>query len=93
MVTAVRLPLYALLTGSAVAITCFFNASYVNADINRYYLGPALMAWTWLAILAAAALDAFAAATGEPLPDTTADTTETSPTTGPTTERDAGAAP
>ena len=36
-----------------MAITCFFAASYVNADINRYYLGPVLMAWTWLAILAA----------------------------------------
>ena len=35
-----------------MAITCFFAASYVNADISRYYLGPALMAWTWLAILA-----------------------------------------
>jgi transmembrane protein TMEM260 (protein O-mannosyltransferase) len=51
--TAMRRPRYALLTGSAVAITCFFAASYVNADINRYYLGPVLMAWTWLAILAA----------------------------------------
>ena len=23
-----------------------------NAEIERYYLGPVLMAWTWLAILA-----------------------------------------
>ena len=29
----------------------------MNADIDRYYLGPALMAWTWLAILAAAAIE------------------------------------
>jgi hypothetical protein len=43
---------YALLTGSAVLITWFFAASYENADIGRYYLGPVLMAWTWLAILA-----------------------------------------
>jgi transmembrane protein TMEM260 (protein O-mannosyltransferase) len=57
IVTAVRRPRYALLTGTAVAITCFFAASYVNADISRYYLGPALMAWTWLAILAAAVVD------------------------------------
>jgi hypothetical protein len=56
--TAFRRPRYALLTGSAVAITCFFAASYDNADIGRYYLGPALMAWTWLAILAAAVIDA-----------------------------------
>ena len=47
--TAIRRPPYALLTGSALAITCFFNAAYVNADIERYYLGPALIAWTWLA--------------------------------------------
>lgn len=57
LVTAVRRPRYALLTGTAVAITCFFNASYVNADISRYYVGPALMAWTWLAILGAAVVD------------------------------------
>lgn len=43
---------YALLTGSAMAITLLFNASYANADISRYYLGPSLWAWTWLAILA-----------------------------------------
>jgi hypothetical protein len=67
--TVLRRPRYALLTGSAVAITCFFNASYVNADIGRYYLGPILMAWTWLAILAGLALDAVAASTGEARPD------------------------
>jgi hypothetical protein len=66
VVTALRQPRYALLTGSAAAITCFFAASYVNADINRYYLGPALIAWTWLAILAAAAIEVAAAAMGEP---------------------------
>jgi hypothetical protein len=64
--TALRRPRYALLTGSAVAITCFFNASYVNADINRYYLGPILIAWTWLAILAAVAIELLASAAGEP---------------------------
>ncbi|MGH2476206.1 MAG: hypothetical protein ACRDIL_13175, partial [Candidatus Limnocylindrales bacterium] len=26
---------------------------YINADIERYYLGPVFIAWTWLAILAA----------------------------------------
>jgi hypothetical protein len=66
VVTLVRRPRYALLTGTATALTCFFAASYVNADINRYYLGPALMAWTWLAILAATAIAALAAAIGKP---------------------------
>ncbi len=65
VVTAIRRPRYALLTGSALAITCFFSASYINADINRYYLGPALIAWTWLAILAGAAVDVVAKALGE----------------------------
>ena len=55
--TVIRFPAYALLTGTAVAITCFFNSAYVNADLARYYLGPALIAWTWLAILAAMAAE------------------------------------
>ena len=67
--TVLRRPRYALLTGSAVLITCFFAASYLNAEIERYYLVPVLMAWTWLAILASMAVDVVAAATGEPLSD------------------------
>jgi len=55
--TVVRRPAYALLTGTAVAITCLFAASYVNADIDRYYLGPILMAWTWLAVLGGVAAE------------------------------------
>jgi 4-amino-4-deoxy-L-arabinose transferase-like glycosyltransferase len=55
--TAVRRAPYALLTGTALVITCFFNAAYINADIERYYLGPALIAWTWLAILAKTVID------------------------------------
>jgi hypothetical protein len=55
--TAVTRRRYALLTGVAVLITCFFAASYVNADINRYYAGPLLIAWTWLAILGAAVIE------------------------------------
>ena len=60
LVTVLRRPRYALLTGTAVAITCFFNASYINADITRYYVGPALMVWTWLALLAAGVVDVLA---------------------------------
>jgi hypothetical protein len=55
-VTAVRRPRYALLTGLALALTCFFAASYQNADIGRYYLVPILIAWTWLVILAGLAI-------------------------------------
>ncbi len=57
LATAVRHWRYALLTGSAMVITLLFNASYVNADISRYYLGPTLWAWTWLGVLAALIVD------------------------------------
>lgn len=57
-VTAVRLPRYALLTGTMVAITCFFNSVFPDGAIDRYYIGPALIAWTWLAVLAVAFVEA-----------------------------------
>ena len=53
--TVVARPRYALLSGSAVALTCFFAASYVNADIERYYAVAVLFAWTWLGVLTASA--------------------------------------
>jgi hypothetical protein len=59
--TASRFPAFALLSGSAMAITCFFDSAYVNADIGRYYLGPALFAWIWLAIFADTFVDIVAA--------------------------------
>ena len=57
IVTAIRHRAFALLTASTLAITCFFNAAYVNAEIDRYYLGPALIAWVWVAIFTAAVVD------------------------------------
>ena len=53
LATARRAPRYALLTGLALMITLLFDAAYSNAEINRYYLGPILLVWTWLGILAA----------------------------------------
>jgi Protein of unknown function (DUF2723) len=53
LATAWKRPRYALLTGTAMVITLLFNTSYLNADISRYYLGPILIAWTWLAVVAA----------------------------------------
>ncbi len=50
-VTVVRRPRYALLTGTAMVLTIFFNSVYPDGAIDRYYIGPALIAWTWLAIL------------------------------------------
>lgn len=57
---AVRRPRYLVLTGPTLAITCLFAITYSNADIDRYYLGPLLIALTWLAILAAWVVDAVA---------------------------------
>ena len=60
IVTAVRVPRYALLSGSAMLITLWFDMSYLNADIGRYYLGPVLWAWTWLGVLGASIVDGLA---------------------------------
>jgi len=57
LVVAIRRPRYALLTGMSLVVTCWFAASYTNADIERYYLGPILIAISWLAIAAAALVD------------------------------------
>ncbi|HYH92966.1 MAG TPA: DUF2723 domain-containing protein [Candidatus Saccharimonadales bacterium] len=57
LATALRRPRYALLSGTAFLITSVFAITYINADIGRYYLGPILIGWTWLAVLAAAAVD------------------------------------
>jgi hypothetical protein len=62
VVTALRRPRFALLTGLSLGLTCFFAASYENADIGRYYLGPILIAWTWLALLARSVVDSLASA-------------------------------
>ena len=56
-VTAWRHPRYALLSFTATAVTCLFAASYANAAIERYYLGPLFFAWTWLAVLAGTVVD------------------------------------
>jgi Protein O-mannosyl-transferase TMEM260-like len=50
--TALRRHRYALLSGVAALLTVLFAASYQNAAIDRYYAGPVLFAWTWLAVLA-----------------------------------------
>jgi hypothetical protein len=71
--TVLRDRAYAVLSGAALFITVFFAASYINADITRYYLGPVFIAWTWLAIVAAAAVDGVTALarrwTGRPAAD------------------------
>jgi len=46
-------PRYAVLSGSAMIITLFWNSFFNDGYIDRYYLGPIFWAWTWLAVLAA----------------------------------------
>ncbi len=72
LAVALRRPRYALLSGASLLITVFFAASYANAEIDRYYLGPALFAWTWLAVLAATVLEALGAGP-DPRPDVGSD--------------------
>jgi hypothetical protein len=60
LTSLVRRPRYVLLSGLAAVVTCVFAESYANAAIDRYYLGPLFVAFTW-AGLAAADLTALAA--------------------------------
>jgi hypothetical protein len=46
----VRRPRYILLSGLSAVVTCWFAASYANADIERYYLVPLLVAFTWIGL-------------------------------------------
>ncbi len=48
VVAAVRRWPYVLLTGPTLLLTCLFAMTYANAGIERYYLGPLLIAVTWL---------------------------------------------
>jgi len=68
IVTLSRFPRFALLTGLAAVVTWLFSASYANADISRYYVGPLLMAWIWLGILGATAADILGAAASAAVP-------------------------
>jgi len=64
VVTAFRQPRYAVLTGTTLVLTCFFNSVYPDGAIDRYYIGPALICWTWLAILAATFVQAMLGGNG-----------------------------
>ena len=64
LLAAVRRPRFALLTATWLVVTCWFAASYTNASIERYYLGPALIVVTWLGIAAGVVVDALAGERG-----------------------------
>jgi hypothetical protein len=46
----VRRPRYVILSGVAAVVTCGFAVSYSNAAIDRYYLLPLLIAFTWIGL-------------------------------------------
>jgi hypothetical protein len=54
---AVRRPRYALLTGIALGPDRVLRRVVRQRAIERYYLGPILICWTWLAILVGGAVD------------------------------------
>jgi hypothetical protein len=60
-----RRPRYILLSGLALIVTCVFAASYANADIERYYLLPLMIAFTWIGLGAADIVAAIGWAVGE----------------------------
>lgn len=64
LLVAVRRPRLALLTAMWLGVTCWFAASYTNAAIDRYYLGPVLIAVAWLGIAAGILVEAVAPAAG-----------------------------
>ena len=71
-VTLVRRPRYALLSGSAMVLTIFFNSVYPDGAIDRYYIGPALIAWTWLAVLGGTVIEVIGSAVLETWPGASA---------------------
>ena len=79
VVTVVRQPRYALLTGTTMVLTCFFNSVYPDGAIDRYYIGPAVIAWTWLAILGTTIVDAIVGFTPGPRDDAVEDETDDEP--------------
>jgi hypothetical protein len=53
----VKRPRYLLLAGLAAVVTCGFSAAYANADIERYFLLPLFVAFTFVGLGLADALD------------------------------------
>jgi len=65
LLTAMRRPRFALLTGTWLAVICWFAASYTNGAIDRYYLGPALIVIAWLGVAAGLLVEALLPAAGD----------------------------
>jgi hypothetical protein len=70
VVVALRQPRYALLTMTWMVVTCWFAASFHDGVVDRYYLGPLLIAITWLGVAAGLLVEAaFPAAAPRDLAD------------------------
>lgn len=65
LLTAMRRPRFAILTGTWLAVICWFAASYTNGAIDRYYLGPALIVIAWLGVAAGLLVEALLPAAGD----------------------------
>ncbi len=46
----IRRPRYLVLSGLTLLVTCYFSTAYSNADIERYFLVPVLIAFTWVGL-------------------------------------------
>jgi hypothetical protein len=57
VLVAFRRPRYALLTITSMVIVCWFDASFRDGVVDRYYLGPLLIAVSWLGIAAGLIVD------------------------------------
>jgi len=58
ILVAFRRPRFALLTLTWMVILCWFAASFRDGVVDRYYLGPLLIAVCWLGVAAGLVVDA-----------------------------------
>jgi hypothetical protein len=68
--TVVRRPRFALLTLPVVVITLCFAVFYTNAELERYYLVPAIVVIAWIAILVDGLVDWASVLLGGPIGET-----------------------
>ena len=63
LLTAARRPRFALLTATWLVTTSWFAASYTNAAIDRYYMGPLLIMVAWLGVASGLLVETLVGAT------------------------------
>jgi hypothetical protein len=60
VLVTMRWPHFSLLTTAWLVVTAWFAASYTNAAIDRYYLGPLVVVVAWLGVAGGIVVDAVA---------------------------------